>query len=187
MSEKLHNSGEQNLGSIDTSGESKRNLERLRDEADQANRDPLQKHVESLQARAEAQAISAKEAPSVETHSENSNQSYGITKHLKNDSYKHTLKKIRSNLSAPDRALSKVVHQPAVEKVSNGLAKTVARPSAFFGGSLGALIGSAVLVYMSRHYGFTYNYAAIFVAFAIGFTVALVIEFSIRFIRRKSY
>lgn len=186
MSEQLRTTGENSVEQLDTNGEMQKLKEQLESEAKQADKDPLQKHVESLQARAEAQAISGKEVSQVENHAKDETHSFGITRELKQDAYNRTLKKIQGNLGTSDRIFSKVVHQPVIEKVSNGLAKTIARPSAFLGGSLGALLGSAILVYMSRHYGFSYNYAAVFATFVIGYITALTIESIVRFFRRNN-
>jgi len=185
MSEQLRSSGEQLQPQLDASAEARKNLERIHEEAEKAEKDPLQKHIESLQNRAETEAISGKEIPAAEQHAENQDQSFGITRELKTDAYKKSLKKIRGHLNAPERVFSRVVHQPVIEKTSNGLAKTVARPSAFLGGSLGALLGSSLLVYLSRHYGFKYNYAFIFVTFAAGFAVGLLLEALYKLVARR--
>lgn len=170
---------------IDASAEARENLERIHSKAEKAEHDPLQKHIESLQASVESQAISGKEISGADTAAEQTTQSFGISKELKADTYKHTLKRIRSHLKTPEKAFSKIIHQPVIERTSNGLSKTVARPSAFLGGSFFALLGSAVLLYMSRHYGFTYNYAAIFAVFAVGFAVGLILELLYKLLTRK--
>lgn len=184
MSEKLQASSGELIQNIDTSIESQENLKRLEHAAKAAEQDPIQKHVESLQARAENQAVSGKEFPKVEISTEQSGHSFGITKEFKADAYNRTLKRIRTHLNGRDRFMSKVVHQPVIEKVSNVSARTIARPNAFLGGSFCALIASAALMYLSRHYGFTYNYAAILLAFIAGFIIALVIEFLLKVIKR---
>lgn len=189
MSEQLrpHSEHGEQHEAVDASVEARENLERIHSKAEKAEHDPIQKHIESLQASVEQQAVSGKEMPGIDTAPEQANQSFGVSKELKNDSYKKTLKRIRSHLNGPEKVFSRVVHQPVVEKTSNGLARTVARPSAFLGGSFGALAGSALLVYMSRHYGFTYNYAAIFFVFAAGFVAGLVIELLYKLLFRKRH
>lgn len=164
MSEKLHSKGEQ-LPSLEVNTEAEKNLERLREAARNAEHEP-QKNIEAIQKSIEAQAVSGKEINIGDKTGEQSNQSFGVTKHLKADAYRKTLRSIRNQLSAPDRALSRVIHQPTIETASNALSSTVARPSGFLGGSLFALVGSAGLLWASRHYGFTYNYTALFVLFA---------------------
>lgn len=176
MSERLHPSSEKLPENIDTSAEQQRHLEKLREHAEQAEKDSLQHQIESLSSSAEAQAISGKEINVGDTGNEQSAQTFGHSKEIKTDSYRRSLKKIRTNLNVPERAFSRVVHQPAIDAVSNAAAKTVARPSAFLGGSIGALVGSAILLYVSRHNGFTYNYAVIFFLFIGGFFVGALIE-----------
>ncbi len=187
MSEKLQHSGEHSRETIDASAEARKNLERLQEKAEQAEQDPLQKHVESLRETIESQAISGKEVSAGDHNTEQSAQQFGISKELKTDTYKKTLKQVRKHLSAPDRVLSRFVHTPAVEVTSQALGKTVARPSSFFGGSLGALLGSVVLVVLARRNGFEYNYAAFFFLFIGGFIVGSIIELLFRLLfRRKS-
>lgn len=187
MSENLQNSGEYATEALNASVESQKNLERLQEAAKQAEQDPLQKHVESLARSAEAQAISGKELNVGDKQGESGQQTFGIHKQLKADAYKHIIRKIRSQLKAPDRVLSRIVHQPVIDAISNATAKTVARPSGFLGGSTVAFIGSAVFLYMARKYGFTYNYAVVFMLFVAGFAVGIVLELFLRLIfRRKS-
>lgn len=185
MSEKLSGSGEKFIESIDTSAESQKHLERLQERAEQAEKDPIQKHIESLSRSVEQQAVSGKELNVGDKTTESSAQAFGATKHLKADAYKKTLKNIRSNLSAPQRAFSKVIHQPVIDSISNAAGKTVARPSSLLGAGFGALLGSAVLLYVSKHNGFTYNYAVIFFLFIGGFFVGALVELLVKILFRR--
>ena len=185
MSEQLRSHGEQLTENIDASVESQKNLERLNEAAEQAEKDPLQKHVESLAKAAEQQAISGKEVNIGDKQGESSAQTFGVHKQLKTDAYKRSLKKIQSHLHAPERIASRIIHQPAVEAVSNVTAKTAARPSGFLTGSFVALLGSALFLYMARHYGYTYNYAVIFILFLGGFLVGLIIELLFKLVFRR--
>lgn len=185
MSEQLRHSGEHGAETLDASVESQKNLERLQEAAKQAEKDPLQKHVESLAKSAEAQAISGKEFNVGDKQGESSGQSFGVQKQLKNDAYKRTIRKVQSRLRLPEKVLSRVIHQPAVDAVSNVTAKTVARPSGFLGGGLVAFVGSAVFLYMARQYGFTYNYAVVFMLFVGGFFLGLILELLVRVLFRR--
>lgn len=185
MSEKLSSSGEKFTESIDTSVESQKNLEKLREKAEAAENDPIQKHIESLSKSVEQQAISGKELNVGDKTTESSPQTFGSTKHLKADAYKRSLKNIRSNLSMPNKVMSKVIHQPVIDSVSNAAAETVARPSVLLGGGIGAFVGSAVLLYLSKHNGFTYNYTIIFVLFIGGFFVGALAELLIKALFRR--
>lgn len=185
MSEKLSQGNERFVESIDTSVETQKHLEKLQEKAELAEKDPFQGHIESLNKAAVQEAVSGKEFNVGDKHAENSQQTFGTSKQLKTEAYKRTLNRIQSNLSIPDRVFSKIIHQKAIDSASNVAAKTVARPSAFLGGSIGALVGSAVLLYVSRHNGFTYNYAAIFILFVAGFFVGALAELTVKLLFRK--
>lgn len=187
MSEQLKHSPERSAEVIDTRAEVARAQERLREAAEQAEKDPIAGHIESLAKSAETQAISGKEHNVGDKQTETTTQSFGHTKQLKQESYTRTLRKIRSDMNLPDRAMSRVIHQPVIESVSNGLARTAARPSVFFGGSLGALLGSGTLLYLSRQNGFTYNYSVFLVMFVCGFILGGLVEviFKLLFKRRS--
>jgi acetyl-CoA carboxylase beta subunit len=186
MSEKLHYSSESLPTSVEASAETERNLERLREAAKQAEKDPLSTQIESLQQTAETKAISGKEINVADASKENTNQSFGISKDLKADAYKKSLRHIRTSLRRPERAFSRIVHNQTIETISSGAAKTVARPSAFLGGSMGALVGSATLLYMSKQYGFTYNYTVLLVLFTGGFIVGLIVELLVRLLFKRA-
>lgn len=100
----------------------------------------------------------------------------GLRQSMKNRAYKRELTKIRSKLPASSRRFSKIIHNPTVETISNIGAQTVARPSGLLGGSIAAFVGSLVLYYMAREYGFRYNYLMMFLLFIGGFAVGAVLE-----------
>lgn len=185
MSEHLRGSGEFKTESIDTSAEVQKNLEKLNERAEQAEKDPLQKHIESLSQSAESQAISGKELNVGDKQGESSSQTFGVHKQLKTDAYKRTIRKVQSRLPLPERIASRVIHQPVIDAVSNAAGKTVARPSGFFFGSLFALIGSSAFLYMTKHYGFRYNYAVLFILFVGGFALGLILELVVRVVLRR--
>jgi hypothetical protein len=86
------------------------------------------------------------------------------------------LQAIRRKLPAPQRALSKLVHQPGVRVASEAAGKTVSRPSGLLGGGLVALLGTSGYLYLAKHIGFTYNYGVFLILFAGGFALGLGIE-----------
>lgn len=104
---------------------------------------------------------------------------------LKKESYQQSLNAIRRQLPKPARSFSKLVHNPTIETVSNVSAQTIARPSGLLGGGLGAFLGSAFLLYMSKHYGFEYNYTLFIVLFAGGFLLGLVLELLVWVVWRR--
>jgi hypothetical protein len=80
-----------------------------------------------------------------------------ITFELKEIAYQRLLTRARRHLPTYSRAMSKIIHQPAVDAVSEAVGKTVGRPSGIIGGGLMALIGTSIYYYLARHYGYSYN------------------------------
>lgn len=99
-----------------------------------------------------------------------------VDRQLKSITLRRELQAIRRKLPAPQRALSRVIHQPVVRAVSEGAAKTVSRPSGLLGGGLLAFLGSTGYYYLTSHYGFTYNYFVMLALFAGGFVLGVVLE-----------
>jgi hypothetical protein len=182
MTEHLHGH-DTHAEKLDLSQESKQNVERAKAEA-AAEHDDLAKSLEALQAHVDQQAISGKEYEAHGNEQNSASQPFGLHRELKSDAYKRSIQKARTQLSAPDRVISRIIHQPAVESVSNVAAATVARPSGMLMGSVFALLGSALLLFMARRYGFTYNYLVMFICFISGFTFGLLVELFWRLVRK---
>jgi hypothetical protein len=180
MSEQLHSSHEKQHEALDLSRESQENLKRIQENAEAENVSP--EKIEELQSRVEKQAFSGKEI-TIGEHEQPKQQTYTVTqKELKVDAYKRTLQKVRKHLNAPEKALSRLVHQPTVETFSNVGSKTLARPSGLLGGGIVSVAGSSTLLYMAKHYGFHYNFFVFFVLFVGGFALGMVSELIIRLI-----
>lgn len=103
-------------------------------------------------------------------------QSLHVNRELKNITLNRELTAIRRKLSAPQRVLSKVIHQPAISAVSEPLGKTVSRPSGLLGGGLVAFLGTSVYFYMTSRTGMSYSYFVFIGLFAGGFIVGLLLE-----------
>jgi hypothetical protein len=99
-----------------------------------------------------------------------------INRELKQVTLQRELTQIRRHLSAPERQLSKIIHQPVVRKVSEVSGKTVSRPSGMLGGGILAFLGSSSYLYLAKHQGFKYNYAVFLALFLGGFFVGVALE-----------
>ena len=95
-----------------------------------------------------------------------------VTRELKNMMRVRTLNRVRKELPAPQRALSKIVHAKPVEVASAIGEKTIARPVGLLGGGFAALVGSAITFYMAKHYGFRYNLLLFLLLFVVGYAAA---------------
>ena len=88
-------------------------------------------------------------------------------------SYKTTMKETQSQLSAPSRAFSKTIHNPVVEKASEAVGSTVARPNAILAGSVTAFLFTLAIYVVARHYGYPLSGFETIAAFILGWAVGL--------------
>ncbi|HLB66272.1 MAG TPA: hypothetical protein VJJ78_01595 [Candidatus Saccharimonadales bacterium] len=139
--------------------------------------------IETLTQHAKQEAVSGQDV-SVEDKAPAQNQIM-INKELKLATLKRTLTEVRHKLSKPERVLSKVIHQPTIDKLSSVGERTIARPSGILGAGLIALVGSTVVLYAAKHYGFSYNLSIFFILLLAGYLAGLVIELLLRLVRKK--
>jgi hypothetical protein len=108
-----------------------------------------------------------------------------ISRELREATKNREFLQLRRHLSAPQRSLSHVIHQPFVKVASEATAGTVSRPSGLLGGGLVAFLGTSGYLYLAKHLGFTYNYLVFLLLFAGGFVVGLVLELLVHLILKK--
>ena len=131
--------------------------------------------TEQLARKVEQYAISGKEM-SHGDRADTKRHPVLVNKQLKDMAYSRAMTRVRKHLSIPSRAFSKVVHSKSLEKPSEVIGNTVARPSGMLGGAFVAAIGSSILLWVTKHYGYEYNYLAVILLFVIGLTLGLAIE-----------
>src|SRR5690606_31159771 len=133
--------------------------------------------IEQLEQHAKKEAVSGRERGAGEREKPKQNdQPIAMTKAAKKQAYKKTLSHARRHLSKPEKTLSKVIHQPAIEKVSEIGENTVARSSGLLSGGLFSFAGSLFFLYMAKHYGFAYNFFTFILFLGGGFVVGLFVE-----------
>lgn len=143
----------------------------------------LSKNIEQIRKAVEAHSDSTQEkAKTAEhfkhaTHEKTEHRHY-ITKKIKADKYRQTLSDIRQQLSRPNKAFSKVVHQPIIESASEIGAKTIARPSGVLIGGVVGLFGSILTLFYASNIGFAVPASAYPALFIIGYLAGLTLEFS---------
>lgn len=108
-----------------------------------------------------------------------------LTKKDIDSSYKKTLDSVQNQLSPSSRAFSKVIHNPAVEKTSEVVGNTIARPNLIIAGALGAI--ASIIVYLTaKRYGYVLSGFETIALFIIGWCIGAVIEYArVGFINKK--
>ncbi len=164
------------------------------------NNEALSKHLDSLREKAEADseahndnevlesikqsvdktAVSKEDYNTSESAADNAPAATYVSRELKEMGFRRNLNNARRQMSTPARAISKAIHQPVVEKISEVAGPTVARPSGILGGGLFAFAGSAVLLYLTKHYGYRYNYLVFILLFVGGFVAGMFVELIVR-------
>lgn len=115
----------------------------------------------------------------------NLDNSIGLHKDLKANSYSSSLKRIRKQLpSKTQRSFSSYIHAHGMDSTHDLTATTLARPRSILTGSLLAFIGTLVGVYLSKYYGYNFNYLLFFLFYVVGYLIEFLIELIIGFLVR---
>ena len=143
-----------------------------------------EEHIDAIRQQVEKQAPMQQEAHHSKTEHQKAHPVI-VNKQLKDMAFSRTMVRTRKKLSSPSRAFSKVIHTPVVDKTSEFVGKTVARPSGMLAGAFIAFVGTSTLLWATRHYGYTYNYLMVILLFVGGMAVGLGGEAILRAIRKK--
>ena len=92
-------------------------------------------------------------------------------------SYKKTMKETQAHMKPAERTFSKVIHNPAVEKTSEAVGSTVARPNAILAGSLTAFLMTLGVYLFAKYYGYPLSGFETIAAFTLGWLVGLMFDY----------
>lgn len=178
MAEKLNTreQGETNSEALDQlrnerSAEIERSRERDAEKAPEGN-------VDKLQESAEKAAEVEKKKPEKEVAPAEKRRDTPAQRRAKaKASYKKTMKETQAQMKPAERSFSKVIHNPAVEKTSEVVGATVARPNAILVGSFTALVFTLGLYLFARYYGYPLSGTETLAAFGLGWVVGLLFDY----------
>lgn len=188
MSEKLLKSQDRHPNNFDVSTKGNETIPLPIQESQTAKTETLEHdhNIDKLQASIHVSAKSTSELSVEQTGNAETQEQpiLGVQRALKLDAYDRTIRKVRTRLNPVDRTLSKFIHNKNIEPISDLGSKTFARPSAILGGGFVSLVGSGVVLYLAKNYGFEYNLSIFFILIGIGFFAGLILELVIFLIRR---
>lgn len=101
-----------------------------------------------------------------------------VSKSKRNQAYKEVMSETRAHLSPAGRSFSKVIHNPAVEKTSEVVGKTIARPNAILAGSVSAFILSLGIYLIARYFGYPLSGTETIAAFVLGWIVGVIYDYA---------
>ena len=99
--------------------------------------------------------------------------------------YTLTLASLQRRLSPVSRNFSKIIHAPLVEKTSEVLETTVARPSVLLGTTWTALLLGTIFYLTARHFGYSLSGSELLFSFVVGALLGLLFEGFWRSITRR--
>jgi len=100
-----------------------------------------------------------------------------ISKKQKEVSYKRTMKQVQAEMTPASRTFSKVIHNKAVEKTSEVVGSTIARPNAILAGAVFAFVLTLIVYVVSKHYGYVLSGFETIGAFIIGWIVGIIYDY----------
>lgn len=100
-----------------------------------------------------------------------------IGKSERDASFKASMKEIQSHMSASSRNFSKVIHNKAVEKTSETVGATIARPNAILSGAVAAFIFTLGVYLVAKNFGYPLSGFETIGAFLLGWILGLCYDF----------
>jgi len=100
-----------------------------------------------------------------------------ISKKQKEASFKRQMKEIQAQEPVASRAFSKVIHNKVVEKTSDVVGSTVARPNAILAGAVTAFILTLAVYVTAKILGYPLSGFETIGAFIVGWAVGLVYDY----------
>lgn len=101
----------------------------------------------------------------------------GISKKEKTASYKKHMKQVQAELPPAQRAFSKVIHSPVVEKSSEFVGATVARPNAILSGAIVAFFLVLAVYLVAKNLGYPLSGFETIGAFIIGWVIGILYDY----------
>lgn len=129
---------------------------------------------EAVSVEAGSAELKAKESPAAAP----ANRRHGvISKKERNASYKHQLDRVQAELPVTKRTFSKVIHNPVVEKTSDAVGATIARPNAILAGSMTAFFLVLAVYLIAKHLGYQLSGFETIGAFIVGWILGILYDF----------
>lgn len=155
-------------------------LEKQGEKSPEQSAEQKERTVESARIEAAEKAISKekagaekdKKAPSTAPRRHGT-----ISRKEKDASFKKHMKQVQGELSGPSRVFSKFIHNKAVEKTSDIIGNTIARPDAILTGAITAFLLVLAVYLLARSFGYVLSGFETIAAFVIGWILGIVYDY----------
>jgi hypothetical protein len=88
------------------------------------------------------------------------------------------MKQIQSEMSVAGRTFSKVIHHPAIERFSDAMASSAARPNAVLAGSMAATFLTLFVFIVAKQYGYRLSGFETIGTFFVGWALGLLYDYA---------
>lgn len=176
--EQFNESQERSVEAVKSSDEQ---LEKVRDDTEKkAELSPRDADAAAERARIEAldSAISVEAGGSeIKKQAKTPTRRGAISKKQQNASFKKTMKQVQSEMSPSKRVFSKVIHNKVIEKSSDIVGNTVARPNAVLAGAVSAFILTLGVYIVAKTIGYRLSGFETIAAFIVGWTLGILYDY----------
>lgn len=100
-----------------------------------------------------------------------------LSKAEKDASFAATMTEVQGQMTAPSRTFSKVIHNKAVEKASESVGGTIARPNAILTGAVFAFALTLGVYLLAKNLGYPLSGFETIAAFILGWALGVVYDF----------
>lgn len=87
------------------------------------------------------------------------------------------MKRVQSEMPTTQRLFSKIIHNKTVEKTSEVIGNTVARPNSILSGSISAFLVTLLTYYVAKTIGYRLSGSETMVAFIAGWILGLIFDY----------
>lgn len=157
-------------------------LKKLQEQLEKrGQKSPESQAEKAAEARVEAnkEALMKKESGGVEKRrgGEPSGSISHATKTQRKRAYQRTMKQIQAEMSPTQRTFSRFIHNPVIERTSDIVGNTVARPNAIFSAGLCASILTFIVYVVAKYYGYPLSGFESIGAFILGWVIGVLYDY----------
>lgn len=99
--------------------------------------------------------------------------------------FNEQMKNVQKELSLSEKIFSQTIHNSLIEKISDFIGSTIARPNALLSGSVTAFIGIGICYVVAHYYGYKMSGLETILAFIIGWSSGMLYDFISYRLRRN--
>lgn len=154
--------------------------ERLREDVERAAEKSVEKNPEQARHEALEHAKNAEREIKPEEQTEKPidiPRRGPISKKERDASFSSTMKDVQSQMTAPSRTFSKVIHNKTIEQVSEAAGSTVARPNAILSGAIFAFLLTLAVYLVAKNVGYPLSGFESIGAFVLGWILGIIYDF----------